>query len=342
MVLKPLDVLPDELTWLQQFASMHPVRDFRMSVPLAGRGRLVVDGWTAFPFSRESIGRAGGAEIATVARAITKQFDGVERPAFLDDRTHAWARADRLAWGEGEPIEVDGAPFLAHLLTARRAVSDQPGIIHGDLSGNVLFYDETGPAVIDFTAYWRPFSTRPRSLPSMQSASRGQRSRSWNRSMIPTSSPNTWCAHSSSESRRIGSTASPLPTSPSTRMPTHACSTSPHDRLHPVHRRHGRSLQGKPGSRRLGVGRRGRPLVGRLDSAGTNNIGELLAVLYAVHDHAHVQNLVIQADSRYAIDTYSSWMDAHRRRGWKTSTGEPTKNVDILRRLIEVRTPAAR
>jgi ribonuclease HI len=70
---------------------------------------------------------------------------------------------------------------------------------------------------------------------------------------------------------------------------------------------------------------------------GTNNIGELLAVLYAIRDHAHVRNLVIQADSKYAIDTYSSWMDGHRRRGWKTSTGLPTKNVDILKLLIDVR-----
>ena len=30
---------------------------------------------------------------------------------------------------------------------------------------------------------------------------------------------------------------------------------------------------------------------------GTNNIGELLAVLYAIRDHAHVTDLVIQADS---------------------------------------------
>jgi ribonuclease HI len=70
---------------------------------------------------------------------------------------------------------------------------------------------------------------------------------------------------------------------------------------------------------------------------GTNNIGELLAVLYAIRDHAHVRDLTIQADSRYAIDTYSSWMDGHRRRGWKTSTGEPAKNVDILKALIAAR-----
>lgn len=70
---------------------------------------------------------------------------------------------------------------------------------------------------------------------------------------------------------------------------------------------------------------------------GTNNVGELLAVLNAIRDHAHVENLLIQADSMYAIDSYTKWMDGHARRGWKTSTGAPTKNVEILRDLIEAR-----
>jgi ribonuclease HI len=64
--------------------------------------------------------------------------------------------------------------------------------------------------------------------------------------------------------------------------------------------------------------------------SGTNNIGELTGLLKAIEDHADVANLVVQADSKYAIDTYTKWMDGHRRRGWKTSTGAPTKNVDIL------------
>ena len=70
---------------------------------------------------------------------------------------------------------------------------------------------------------------------------------------------------------------------------------------------------------------------------GTNNIGELLALLNAIRDHRDVENLTVQADSKYAIDTYSSWMDGHARRGWKTSTGAPTKNVDILKELIAER-----
>jgi ribonuclease HI len=71
--------------------------------------------------------------------------------------------------------------------------------------------------------------------------------------------------------------------------------------------------------------------------AGTNNIGELLGLLDAITSHQHVERLVVQADSRYAIDTYVSWMDGHAKRGWKTSTGSPTKNRDILEQLIAAR-----
>ena len=70
---------------------------------------------------------------------------------------------------------------------------------------------------------------------------------------------------------------------------------------------------------------------------GTNNIGELLGLLHAIVDHAEVENLVLQVDSKYAIDSYESWMDGHRRRGWKTSTGAPTKNRELLERLIAAR-----
>ncbi len=101
--------------------------------------------------------RAGRwADIATVARRFGDQFRGVDRPDFLDERSHAWARADRLAWGEREPTGVGGAPFLAELLAARQVVSDPPGIVHGDLTGNVLFDDASAPAVLDLTLYWRP------------------------------------------------------------------------------------------------------------------------------------------------------------------------------------------
>ena len=78
------------------------------------------------------------------------------------------------------------------------------------------------------------------------------------------------------------------------------------------------------------VGEDGQWAAGALPQ-GTNNIGELLGLLNAIRDHRSVRELTVQADSKYAIDTYTKWMDGHARRGWKTAGGSPAKNVDLLR-----------
>ncbi|KRD47053.1 hypothetical protein ASE27_01155 [Oerskovia sp. Root918] len=156
LVLKPLDVLPAELDWLRRHAPA-VCDDLRLSLPAPSRtGELVVDGWTAFPVLQGEHVAGRWARIADVAWRFAEAFDGAERPSFLDERTHAWARADRLAWGE-DAVEVpDDVPHLPALLAARRVVAERSTIVHGDLTGNVLFADDLPPAVIDLTLYWRP------------------------------------------------------------------------------------------------------------------------------------------------------------------------------------------
>ncbi|OCI29443.1 phosphotransferase [Oerskovia enterophila] len=156
LVLKPLDVLPAELDWLRRHAPAGS-DDLRLSLPAPSRtGEFVVDGWTAFPVLQGEHAAGRWARIADVAWRFAEAFDGAERPPFLDERTHAWARADRLAWGE-DAVEVpDDVPHLPALLAARRVAAEPSTIVHGDLTGNVLFADGLPPAVIDLTLYWRP------------------------------------------------------------------------------------------------------------------------------------------------------------------------------------------
>lgn len=71
--------------------------------------------------------------------------------------------------------------------------------------------------------------------------------------------------------------------------------------------------------------------------AGTNNIGELLALLDALDEHQHVADLTILIDSQYVIDSYSKWIDGWARRGWTTAAGAPVANADIMRQLLVVR-----
>lgn len=84
------------------------------------------------------------------------------------------------------------------------------------------------------------------------------------------------------------------------------------------------------------VGEDGRWSAGSL-AHGTNNVGELLALLNAMRDNARVEELVVQADSMYVINTFTKWMDVHARRGWTTATGQPAANRDILQQLVEAR-----
>jgi len=159
VTLKPVDVLPEELLWLDEVARKHSVGSgLRLSLPIRSRSeKLVVDGWTAFPYLAGEHLPGRWLELAKIARDFATLFSRVERPDFIEMRTHAWARADRFAWGEddGPPI---ASPHVADLVGARRQVFDPPGIIHGDLTGNVLFDSALSPAVIDLTVYWRPLN----------------------------------------------------------------------------------------------------------------------------------------------------------------------------------------
>jgi hypothetical protein len=76
------------------------------------------------------------------------------RPRFIEERTHAWAVGDRVAWEEADVPSPD--PSLERLVALRQPISLPSQLVHGDLTDNVLFDDELTPAIIDPTPYWRP------------------------------------------------------------------------------------------------------------------------------------------------------------------------------------------
>jgi uncharacterized protein (TIGR02569 family) len=154
VVLKPA---PSEAEWEWLGAHLPTVREagFRLALPVpALDGSWVIDGWCAQ-------GWLAGAHPTSpvwtdVLRVSTLLHDAMRhlpRPAFVDERTHHWAVADRIAWGN-----VDGPthPVLDRLLALRRPIDLPAQAIHGDLTENVLDADGDAPAVIDPTIYWRP------------------------------------------------------------------------------------------------------------------------------------------------------------------------------------------
>src|SRR5262249_56889787 len=103
-------------------------------VRVAGRLPEIVDGWPAAP-CREGAHEPGRwLDIIAVGERLHAALAGVPRPdALLNARDDAWTTGDRVAWGE-QPYEA-----VADLLDALEPVDDPSQLVHGDLTGNVLF-----------------------------------------------------------------------------------------------------------------------------------------------------------------------------------------------------------
>jgi uncharacterized protein (TIGR02569 family) len=157
LVLKPVDLDQDELAWQARVYPQITRDGFRLPRPRATRdGALSVAGWCAAEYQAGSHEPRRWPEIIAVGARFHAALRGVPRPSFLDARSNPWSVSDRVAWGERAAAGFPGVPHLPRLLAARRPVSAQAQLIHGDLSGNVLFAEPLPPAIIDFTPYWRP------------------------------------------------------------------------------------------------------------------------------------------------------------------------------------------
>lgn len=66
---------------------------------------------------------------------------------------------------------------------------------------------------------------------------------------------------------------------------------------------------------------------------GTNQIGELCAVLMALRAHPGSEPLVIETDSQYAINCSTKWVHGWKKNGWKNSKKEPVKNAAVIKAI---------
>ncbi|MDQ3156248.1 MAG: hypothetical protein M3Q98_05955 [Actinomycetota bacterium] len=66
---------------------------------------------------------------------------------------------------------------------------------------------------------------------------------------------------------------------------------------------------------------------------GTNNVGELLAILNVLTEFPDTP-LVIQADSSYAIGCASIWAEGWSKKGWLNSKKETVANLEIVKAIF--------
>ena len=157
VVFKPSDLAPDELAWQADVLPAVQASDVRLSIPQrAATGELVVDGWTAWSYLPGEHRAGRWLEVIAVGDRFHQALAAVERPDFIAARTDPWAIGDRVAWGDVPIDPYLAVPHVARLAALRRPVDAPSQLIHGDLTGNVLFADDLPPAVIDLSPYWRP------------------------------------------------------------------------------------------------------------------------------------------------------------------------------------------
>ena len=66
---------------------------------------------------------------------------------------------------------------------------------------------------------------------------------------------------------------------------------------------------------------------------GTNQIGELCAVLQALRTHPGGEPLIIETDSQYAINCSTTWLRGWKRNGWRNAKRQPVKNVQLIKAI---------
>ena len=132
--------------------------EFRVSVPLQTRaGGWSSSGWTAWRFEPGEravapLGRHHRDRRASPHSALADR----PRPALLAERSDRWAIGDRIAWGELSADSIEPAAHLPPLCAALRPIDGRHQLVHGDLTGNVLFQAGLPPLIIDLSPYWRP------------------------------------------------------------------------------------------------------------------------------------------------------------------------------------------
>jgi uncharacterized protein (TIGR02569 family) len=158
VVVKPVDADDlEELAWQAQIFSQIPSVGFRLARPRrAADDSLCVDGWCAAEYVTGTHEARRWPEIIAVGEHFHAALREIPRPAFLDQRSSRWAIGDRVAWGEIPASQFPNVRHLPKLVVALRPVTAPSQLIHGDLTGNVLFDSAQPPAIIDFSPYWRP------------------------------------------------------------------------------------------------------------------------------------------------------------------------------------------
>lgn len=147
--------------WLAQVLVDLVLDGVRLATPVpSGDGSWVCEGWGATRWVEgnqpDRAKASTWVQIVEAGRAFHRAVAHLHRPDVLDTRQGWWAVADRVAWGERAVDFCSEFADVSRRLQAALMPLGSSQLVHGDLTGNVLFAAGSAPAVIDISPYWRP------------------------------------------------------------------------------------------------------------------------------------------------------------------------------------------
>jgi len=157
IVLKPIDNI-EEAIWVADLMNAIVEDEFRVARPIKARnGSWIYQSWTAFKYLEGEASKQRAREKFEVARNFHKALAGCKRPVFLDTKVNPYVTADRMVWGKQLFTMSDQLkPFLTPIAAKLKPIELEEQLIHGDMTGNILFHETLPSAVVDMTPYWHP------------------------------------------------------------------------------------------------------------------------------------------------------------------------------------------
>ena len=73
------------------------------------------------------------------------------------------------------------------------------------------------------------------------------------------------------------------------------------------------------------------------DASTTNNKMELTAAIEALKEIKEPCEIILYTDSKYVLKGIEEWIHNWKKRGWKGSNKKPVKNIELWKKLDELR-----
>ncbi len=157
VVLKPTQNI-EETAWCAELINTLPQNQFRTARHKKSKyNEWVHNNWAVLEFIEGHHIVSHWEEKITVCRGFNELLVDIPKPDFIDARTDPWAIAGKMTWDE-LPMRADKrlTSYIETVTKHLQPLTKQSQIVHGDITGNMLFADHLPPGIIDFTPTWRP------------------------------------------------------------------------------------------------------------------------------------------------------------------------------------------